>query len=174
MPTTVNFDLWCGPAPKGPLLRKQLHYEWHWFWATGNGEMGNNGIHIVDIARWAMNKELPVKVSSAGGRFGYKDQAQTPNTQTSQFTYADGTLLTFEVRNLAALVAEKNLRIADHTFFYELLREQGRIVGRLEARDWPGALALADELDRQVAGSLAGPALEEARQLAIHWRSQYL
>ncbi|HEU5116784.1 MAG TPA: Gfo/Idh/MocA family oxidoreductase, partial [Isosphaeraceae bacterium] len=56
-PSTVNYDLWCGPAPKGPLMRKQLHYEWHWFWDTGNGEMGNNGIHVIDICRWALGQD---------------------------------------------------------------------------------------------------------------------
>ena len=53
----VDYDLWCGPAPKKPLMRKQLHYEWHWFWDTGNGEMGNNGIHVIDVCRWALGQD---------------------------------------------------------------------------------------------------------------------
>ena len=99
-PAGFNWDLWLGPAPEQPFHRNLVHYNWHWFWDFGNGEMGNNGIHIVDIARWAMNKELPVRVSSAGGRFGYKDQAQTPNTQTATWIFADGSHMVGEVRNL--------------------------------------------------------------------------
>ena len=59
LPRTVDYDLWCGPAPKAPLMRKQLHYEWHWFWATGNGEIGNNGIHVIDVCRWALGQNQP-------------------------------------------------------------------------------------------------------------------
>ena len=55
--STADYDLWCGPAPKKPLMRKQLHYEWHWFWDTGNGEMGNNGIHVIDVCRWALGQD---------------------------------------------------------------------------------------------------------------------
>ena len=54
---TVDYDLWCGPSPKGPIIRKQLHYEWHWFWDTGNGEIGNNGIHVIDVGRWALGQD---------------------------------------------------------------------------------------------------------------------
>ncbi|MCX6625336.1 MAG: gfo/Idh/MocA family oxidoreductase, partial [Acidobacteria bacterium] len=74
------------------------HYNWHWFWDYGNGEMGNNGVHFIDVARWGMKQELPVRIYSTGGRFGYQDQAQTPNTQLTTFTYADGTELVSEIR----------------------------------------------------------------------------
>ena len=53
IPPTIDYDLWCGPAPKEPLMRKTLHYDWHWVWPTGNGDLGNQGIHQMDIARWA-------------------------------------------------------------------------------------------------------------------------
>ena len=73
VPDTVDYDLWCGPAPKTPLMRKQLHYEWHWFWATGNGEMGNNGIHVIDICRWALGQnQPPPRAMSIGGRFAFQ------------------------------------------------------------------------------------------------------
>ena len=68
MPPTVDYDLWCGPAPKAPLMRKQLHYEWHWFWATGNGEIGNNGAHVIDVCRWALGQgKPPTRAVSIGG-----------------------------------------------------------------------------------------------------------
>jgi len=99
-PPWLHWDLWRGPAPKQPYHENLVHYNWHWFWDFGNGEMGNNGSHDTDILRWGLNKGIPSKIYSAGGRFGYRDQAQTPNTQTATFRYDDGTLLTCEIRNL--------------------------------------------------------------------------
>jgi predicted dehydrogenase len=97
-PKTVDYDLWCGPAPKAPLMRKNLHYDWHWVWDTGNGDLGNQGIHEMDKARWGLNKkELPKSVISVGGRFGYIDDGQTANTQICLFDYGDCELI-FEVR----------------------------------------------------------------------------
>ena len=97
-PPHVDFDLWLGPAPKQPYHANLVHYNWHWFWDFGNGEIGNSGVHRLDLARMTLNKTLPVKVASAGGRFGYKDQGQTPNTQIVTWTFDDGTLLVCEVR----------------------------------------------------------------------------
>jgi predicted dehydrogenase len=100
IPARVNYDLWCGPAHKGPLMRKQLNYEWHWFWDTGNGEMGNNGIHIIDLCRWMMGQEYPApRALSIGGRFGWEDCGQTPNTQIALFDYHPAPLLC-EIRNV--------------------------------------------------------------------------
>jgi predicted dehydrogenase len=101
VPATVDYDLWCGPAPKGPLMRKQLNYEWHWFWATGNGEMGNNGIHVIDICRWALGQDtLPPRAISIGGRFGFDDCGETANTQIALLDYQPAPLIC-EVRNLS-------------------------------------------------------------------------
>src|SRR5206468_2311123 len=80
-PAWLNWDLWVGPGPMQPYHENLVHYNWHWFWDFGNGELGNNGIHLIDVLRWGMRKKLPVRVQSTGGRFGYKDQGQTPNTQ---------------------------------------------------------------------------------------------
>jgi predicted dehydrogenase len=97
-PATCDYDLWCGPAPKVPLMRRRLHYDWHWVWDTGNGDLGNQGIHEMDKARWGLNKhELAKGVVSVGGRFGYIDDGQTPNTQICVFDYGDCELI-FEVR----------------------------------------------------------------------------
>jgi predicted dehydrogenase len=100
VPGWLNWDLWLGPAQEQPYHANLVHYNWHWFWNFGNGELGNNGIHLVDICRWAMQKELPVKVRSWGGRWGYQDQAETPNTQTVEWEYADGTAIIGELRGL--------------------------------------------------------------------------
>jgi predicted dehydrogenase len=100
VPKTVDYDLWCGPAPKKPLMRKRLHYDWHWIWDTGNGDLGNQGIHQMDIARWGLGKtDLAKSVVSVGGRFGYVDDGETANTQISVFDYGDSELI-FEVRGL--------------------------------------------------------------------------
>ena len=99
-PKTVDYDLWCGPAPKAPLMRSKLHYDWHWVWDTGNGDLGNQGIHEMDKARWGLQKTtLPLSVTSIGGRFGYVDDGQTANTQIIHFGYGDADLV-FEVRGL--------------------------------------------------------------------------
>ena len=101
-PASLHYDMWLGPAPIRPYNEKRVHYNWHWFWATGNGDTGNQGPHQFDIARWGLNKnEHPVTVYSMGGIYGI-DPAEcaqeTPNTQTSLFKYRDGKILEFETR----------------------------------------------------------------------------
>jgi predicted dehydrogenase len=102
-PKTMDYDLWCGPAPNNPPHRNSkrygpVHYEWHWIWDYGNGDLGNQGIHQMDVARWALGKnELAPSAISVGGRFGYVDDGQTPNTQICVFDYGDCELI-FEVR----------------------------------------------------------------------------
>ena len=100
-PRTVDYDLWCGPAPVRPLMRKQLHYEWHWFWDTGNGEMGNNGIHVIDVCRWALGQDrTPPRALSIGGRFGFHDCGETANTHIALLDFRPAPLIC-EVRNLS-------------------------------------------------------------------------
>ncbi|MEZ6142051.1 MAG: Gfo/Idh/MocA family oxidoreductase [Zavarzinella sp.] len=102
LPATLNYDLWSGPAPVVDLKRKNLHYDWHWIWAYGNGDLGNQGVHEMDKARWGLNKStLPKSVMSFGGRFGYEDDGETANTQLCVFDYGDSELM-FEVRGLAS------------------------------------------------------------------------
>lgn len=99
-PADVNFDIWLGPAQSQPHHGNLVHYNWHWFWDFGNGDIGNQGVHQMDIARWAIpGATLPKSVLSLGGRFGYTDQGETPNTQISVMDFGD-TQLIFEVRGL--------------------------------------------------------------------------
>lgn len=103
-PKTMDFDLWCGPAPNELPHRNTkngpVHYDWHWIWNYGNGDLGNQGIHEMDKARWGLGKTgLPQSVVSVGGRLGYVDDGQTPNTQIIAFNYGDAQLI-FEVRGL--------------------------------------------------------------------------
>jgi predicted dehydrogenase len=99
-PAEVDFDLWLGPAQTRPFHANLVHYNWHWFWDFGNGDIGNQGVHQMDIARWMIpGATLPRSVLSLGGRFGYTDQGETPNTQITVFDYGDSQLI-FEVRGL--------------------------------------------------------------------------
>ncbi|HYG75639.1 MAG TPA: Gfo/Idh/MocA family oxidoreductase [Planctomycetota bacterium] len=109
VPSSIDYDLWTGPAEKLPLTRKSLHYDWHWVWNTGNGDLGNQGIHQMDIARWILGEnELSPKVLSIGGRLGYVDDGQTPNTQIIYHAYAKTPLL-FEVRGLSSKPESKEM-----------------------------------------------------------------
>jgi predicted dehydrogenase len=99
-PPEVDFNLWTGPAPERPFNGNLVHYNWHWFWDFGNGDIGNQGVHQMDIARWMIpGATLPKSVLALGGRFGYTDQGETPNTQIALMDFGD-TQLIFEVRGL--------------------------------------------------------------------------
>ena len=101
VPASVNYDLWSGPAQMNPLTRPKLHYDWHWQWDYGNGDLGNQGIHQMDIARWGLNEmNIGESVQSYGGRFGYVDAGETANTQVCIHEYKNGKRLVFEVRGL--------------------------------------------------------------------------
>ncbi len=101
VPASVNYDLWSGPAAVNPLTRPKFHYDWHWQWDYGNGDLGNQGIHQMDIARWGLNEmNLGETVQSYGGRFAYVDAGETANTQVCIHEYKNGKRLVFEVRGL--------------------------------------------------------------------------
>ena len=107
IPPGLDYDLWTGPAPLKPLSRKNLHYDWHWFYDYGNGDLGNQGIHEMDLARWFVgHKTLSRRVMSIGGRLGYDDDGETPNTQLVWHVY-DGPPILFEVRGLPKSKADQ-------------------------------------------------------------------
>ena len=99
-PATVNYDLWSGPASVRPIMRQSFHYDWHWQWLYGGGECANNGPHYLDVCRWILGRpDLPPRVLSVGGRVGYIDDGETPNTQLTLLDYP-GTPVIFEIRGL--------------------------------------------------------------------------
>jgi predicted dehydrogenase len=105
--SSVDYDLWCGPAAKMDIYRPHLHYDWHWDFNTGCGDMGNQGVHQMDVARWYLgDKDLPSRVISVGGRLGYEDAGNTPNSQTVLLDYASAPLI-FETRGLPASKADQ-------------------------------------------------------------------
>jgi predicted dehydrogenase len=87
VPSGVDYDLWTGPAPLKPFSRNRFHYNWHWIWDTGNGDIGNQGIHQVDVARWGLGLTFPTRVSAAGGHFMFDDDQETPNTLNCAFEF---------------------------------------------------------------------------------------
>ena len=102
IPEGVHYDLWLGPAPDRGFTLNRFHYNWHWFWDTGNGDLGNQGIHEVDIARWGLGVKFPSKVSAVGAKVMFDDDQETPNLLTCsyEFDMPDGTkrVMEFEVR----------------------------------------------------------------------------
>ena len=101
VPPGVHYDLWLGPAPFRPFNPNRFHYNWHWFWDYGCSDMGNQGPHQMDIARWGMNRQVhPKKIHCAGGYFAFDSDQETPNTQIATFEYEDGAIIQFEVRGL--------------------------------------------------------------------------
>jgi hypothetical protein len=117
-PPYLHWDVWLGPAPKQPFHRNLVHYNWHWFWDFGNGDIGNQGIHELDVARWAIKgATLPGKVWSLGGRFAEGDQGQTPNMQMAVFEYPEA-LLVFEVRGLVDKPADSPFKFKVSNEYY--------------------------------------------------------
>ena len=102
VPDGVHYDLWQGPAPKHEFTKNRFHYNWHWFWDYGNGDLGNQGIHEVDICRWGLGVKHPYKISAMGGHYMFDDDQETPNTLTATFEFNEGgkkKLMVFEVRH---------------------------------------------------------------------------
>jgi predicted dehydrogenase len=113
-PSELDFDVWTGPAAKEDFHDNLVHYNWHWFWNYGNGDIGNQGVHQMDIARWMIPGAVwPKSVICFGGRFGYKDQAETANTQLAIFDYGES-LLVFDVRGLSG---KSNMGVSNHVYY---------------------------------------------------------
>ena len=128
-PATLHYDMWLGPAAWRPYNEKRSHYNWHWFWDTGNGDTGNQGVNELEILRWGLNKnELPISIYSAGGIYGIdpKECAQeTPNTQNCTFKYSDGKIIEFETRGRYTN-GESGTGIRSVTYF----------MGRMDTWNW--------------------------------------
>lgn len=99
VPSWLDYDLWQGPAPRVPFKDGLIHYNWHWFWHWGTGEALNNGTHEVDVARWGLGVDYPTRVSSVGGRYQFKDDWQTPDTQVITMDYPGRVSLLWECRS---------------------------------------------------------------------------
>lgn len=99
VPEWLDFDLWQGPAPRESYRDNILHYNWHWFWNWGTGEAGNNGVHALDLCRWGLDVDYPVRVNSTGGRYHWNDDWETPDTQVMTLDFEDEKTITWEGRS---------------------------------------------------------------------------
>lgn len=122
-PENLNWDLWKGPAAIDEYHQNYVHYNWHWFWKTGNGDLNNQGTHQLDVARWAIdsNQSHPVRVMAIGGRFQWNDQGETPNTMFGIAEYPNGQYVLFNVRNV-------NYKGYKHQVFNEYYLEDGSVI----------------------------------------------
>jgi predicted dehydrogenase len=144
IPPGIDYDLWCGPAPMKPLHRKNLHYDWHWIWDTGNGDLGNQGIHQMDIARWALGEtKLSPHVLGVGGRLGYDDDGETPNTFIVYHDYEAAPLI-FEVRGLPE---KKGARDMDRFYYPKLGSWKAKDPKSGKLKDVRASIAVVLELE---------------------------
>ncbi|GBD37317.1 Inositol 2-dehydrogenase [bacterium HR36] len=138
-PEWLDYDLWQGPAPRRPYRSNVLHYNWHWFWHWGNGELGNNGVHMIDLCRWGLGVDYPTQVTSSGGRFHYDDDQETPDTHTAAFIYPGNKQIVWHGTSCSTLpgiqpadvlfVGEKGtlvIRGASYTIY----DQEGRVLGQ--------------------------------------------
>jgi predicted dehydrogenase len=145
VPPTLDYELWQGPAPRKPYKDNLIPYNWHWHWHWGNGEFGNNGVHTIDLCRWGLGVDFPVRVTSNGGRYCFDDDQETPDTQVVAFEFADKKLITWQGHSC-------NPHVEDFVTFYG---EKGMLkLGDL------GDLTLYgtdDKVVREVKGTLGEP-----------------
>ena len=95
VPSTLDYDLWQGPAPRQAYLDNRVPYNWHWVWHWGNGELGNNGVHTLDLCRWGLGVDYPIRVTSSGGRYRFDDDQETPDTHVVSFDFDDRKTITW-------------------------------------------------------------------------------
>jgi hypothetical protein len=115
VPPGVHYDLWLGPAPQHDFTRNRFHYNFHWFWDYGNGDVGNQGVHQMDAARWLLGVKYPTKVTATGGHFMFDDDQETPNTMVATFEFDENSrkMLVFEVRHWITNSEAGILSVAD-------------------------------------------------------------
>jgi len=108
VPTWLDYELWQGPAPRKPYKDNLIHYNWHWQWNWGTGEALNNGTHMMDLMRWGLDVNYPIHVTSSGGRYRYKDDWETPDTQVINLEFANNTFMSWEGRSCNGRTVEGN------------------------------------------------------------------
>ena len=151
MPPGVDYDMWTGPSQMHPFTKNRFHYNWHWFWDTGNGDFGNQGIHEVDIARWGLGVTHPTKVSAIGGKFMFDDDQETPNTLSCSYEFVVNgrpKMMTFETRHWysnheAGINGEKAGNTIGNTFYgsngYLVIDNYNKYYSYMGAAGTPGS-----------------------------------
>ncbi len=155
IPEWLNWDLWQGPAPRTTYKDNYVHYKWHWFWQWGTGEINNNGLHELDICRWALGVNIPTSVTSSGGRFNYQDDWEFYDTQVSSFHFEENKMITWEGRSCngfpfnkrgrgASIHGDKGTVILDREG-YEVYDKAGKLI-KEEKEKGENAAASTDTL----------------------------
>ena len=135
VPSNLNYELWQGPAPHVAYFDNRIHYNWHWFWHWGNGELGNNGVHTLDLCRWGLGVEFPTRVTSSGGRYRYIDDQQTPDTHAVCYEFAGGKQMTWEGTSchrrqlgFVHFYGSKGMMELDSSGTYRILDEKNKLI----------------------------------------------
>jgi predicted dehydrogenase len=175
VPEGLDYDLWQGPAPRKPFHDNYLHYNWHWFWHWGNGELGNNGIHTLDLCRWGLGVDYPSHVTSSGGRYRFDDDQQTPDTHIVSFNFEDRKTITWEGLSctqlpsgqgaLAIFVGDKgSLTLTDKG--YTIHDPKGKEISK-ETGSGSDALHAGNLLDAIRSGKALNSEIEEAHKSTL-------
>lgn len=144
VPSTLDFELWQGPAPRREYKDNLVHYNWHWFWHWGTAETCNNATHEVDMCRWLLGVDYPTKVTSAGGRYAYQDDWETPDTQVAAFEFGNGKSITWEGRSCNLypiegsgrgfiIYGDKGTLVNDGNADYKIFDEKNKLVKEVKA-----------------------------------------
>lgn len=155
VPEWLDWNLWQGPAPRKAYKDNLVHYNWHWHWHWGTGEALNNGTHMIDLLRWGMGVDFPVKVSSNGGRFRYKDDWETPDTQVINLDFKENVTMTWEGRSCngrniegssvgAMFYGDKGSLLMDGGNSYTIFDLNNRIIKEIKQHEKVDALNLAN------------------------------
>jgi predicted dehydrogenase len=145
VPPNIDYDLWQGPAPRQPFTSNRLHYNWHWFWHYGNGELGNNGIHSIDLSRWGLQVDFPTRVVSSGGRYVFDDDQETADTHVVSFEFPGKKQIVWECLSCnrygmdgtgfgASFHGDKGTLLMDG-WGYRIQDEKGREVAKVSGTD---------------------------------------
>jgi predicted dehydrogenase len=143
VPTGLDYALWQGPAPERPYRDNLIHYNWHWFWHWGTGELGNNGIHSLDLCRWGLQVDYPRRVVAGGGKYYFDDDQETPDTHTVTFDFGDK-VIAWEGRNW------HHRGFEDSTFGFAFYGDRGSLVCN------GNAYTIYDAGDKQIARQTEG------------------
>jgi len=147
-PPTLDFDLWQGPAPRMPYQDNLVHYNWHWFWHWGTSETCNNGTHEIDCCRWFLDVEYPTKITSAGGRYAFNDDWQTPDTQIAGFEFGKNKAITWEGRSCNnfpvegagrgfIIYGDKGTLVNDGNGDYKIFDEKNKLIKEVKSEVKP-------------------------------------
>ena len=144
VPPSLNFELWQGPAPRREYKDNLVHYNWHWFWHWGTAETCNNATHEIDCCRWFLGVDYPVKVSSSGGRYAFKDDWETPDTQVASFEFPNNKAITWEGRSCNnfpvegagrgfIIYGDKGTLVNDGNADYKIFDEKNKLVKEVKS-----------------------------------------